>query len=81
MKNSEKLIIGVNAALVLAYAVTAMFINGSGQITGLSNALSCAIIYTLLAAGITVALVSLTFRPRKWPVPLLCLLIYLSFLV
>jgi len=71
----------LNIVLILTYAAVALFVNGNGQVLGLSTITSKALIHTLQVAGFGFATYSLLKWPKEWPVPALCLIVYLAFVL
>jgi hypothetical protein len=59
----------------------ALFINLNNQVFGLSVRTSKVLIGGLLLAGVGVALYSLAKCPKQWAVPVLCLVVYLAFVL
>jgi len=71
----------LNILIVVAYAVVALFINTNGQVLGLSSNASKFVIYALLGGGVGFVAFSLFKAPKKWAVPVLCLVVYLAFVI
>lgn len=71
----------LNFLLVVAYALVALFINTNGQVFGLSSNMSKVLIYALLLGGVGFAAFSLFKSPKQWAVPVLCVVVYLAFVL
>lgn len=71
----------LNIPFVLGYMFVALFINLNNQVFGLSVRASKVLIGGLLLAGVGVALYSLATSPKQWVVPVVCLGVYLTFVL
>jgi len=78
---SESLVFVLNIFFVVSYMVTSIFADGNGMLLGLNSVVSNIIIYGLLIGGIGLAVFSLIKNLKKWIVPVVCLGIYLIFLL
>lgn len=71
----------INVILVIIYSVIALFVDGNGRVLGLTINISNILLYSLLFCGLMISIISLIKFPRQWLVPVLCLLIYLAFIL
>jgi len=70
-----------NIPFVIGYMFVALFINLNNEVFGLSARASKVLLGGVLFAGVSVALYSLATCPKRWAVPLLCLVVYLAFVL
>lgn len=69
----------LNFLVIAVYLVVALFIDANGRMFGMNASVSKFVMHGLLVGGVGIAALSLFKSPKQWPVPVLCLVIYLAF--